>query len=188
MRSKVEIDRLQHLVVNLLSVETVSNSRDVHCEWVLLEPRARFAFETLNKVATDKAISVGIQIEDDFKVYANPPQLDQVLLNLLENAIKFTPTNGRVTIKSGDKISSFSVSDTGIGMSETEIPKIFQRFYRIDRAQSRGSTGLGLSIVKHIAELHGAKIHVSSKEGAGSSFLLEFPEPRNQAGGNKRSR
>ena len=143
MRSKVEIDRLQHLVVNLLSVETVSNSRDVHCEWVLLEPRARFAFETLNKVATDKAISVGIQIDDDFKVYANPPQLDQVLLNLLENAIKFTPVNGMVTIKSADKISSFSVSDTGIGMSETEIPKIFQRFSELIALNPVAAQGLG---------------------------------------------
>lgn len=177
-RTKVEIDRLQSLVVNLLSVETVSQSREVYCELVSLESRARSAIDTVSKLANEKSIHVELKVTDGFQIYANPAQLDQVLLNLLENAIKFTPNGGTVFISSGEEPGTFEVRDTGIGMPEAEIPKIFQRFYRIDRAQSRGSTGLGLSIVKHIIDLHGAKIKVASKEGVGSSFSLTFPGPR----------
>jgi two-component system phosphate regulon sensor histidine kinase PhoR len=177
-RAQTEVERLQSLVVNLLSIEQVSARRDIQCEWVLLEPRVVYAVETTNKMATEKGVKIVLEIDRQSSVYANSPQLDQVILNLVENAIKFTPPGGSVTVKSGAKPGSFTVSDTGIGMPQHEIPKIFQRFYRIDRAQSRGSTGLGLSIVKHIATLHGAKISVISKEGVGSSFSLEFPGPR----------
>jgi len=178
-RAMTEVDRLQNLVVNLLSIEQVSAARrDVRCEWVLLLPRAKYAVESTSKLAAEKSVKVQISIGPKFTIYASPQQLDQVLLNLLENAIKFTPPGGRVVIRTGQEPGSFTVEDTGIGMAAHEIPKIFQRFYRIDRAQSRGSTGLGLSIVKHIADLHGAKISVTSKEGAGSSFSLEFPGPR----------
>lgn len=129
-----------------------------------------------------KKIRVDMQIEPGFYIFANPEQLDQVLLNLVENAVKFTPQGGKITIRSGAETGTFSVEDTGIGMAAQEIPKIFQRFYRIDRAKTRGSTGLGLSIVKHIADLHGAKLSVTSEEGRGSCFTLEFPKPR---GGSK---
>jgi two-component system phosphate regulon sensor histidine kinase PhoR len=77
------------------------------------------------------------------------------------------------------------VEDTGIGMAASEIPKIFQRFYRIDRTKSRGSTGLGLSIVKNICDLHGAKLNVTSQEGKGSTFQLEFPPPKSGPSGEK---
>lgn len=183
-RAKKEIDRLQSLVVNLLSVEQTASRREVTKLWVSLEARANYALETTKKHAAEKNIRVDVCIEDGFYIYANPEQLDQVLLNLVENAIKFTPEGGVVTIKSGSTAGAFSVEDTGIGMAGAEIPKIFQRFYRIDRAASRGSTGLGLSIVKHIADLHGAKISVISEEGRGSVFQLEFPSPRS-AGANR---
>ncbi len=176
-RAKTEIDRLQSLVVNLLSVEQSASRRDVSKQWVLLEARANYAIETTKKQAAEKNIRVDMHVGGDSYIYANPEQLDQVILNLVENAIKFTPEGGTVTIKSGAQGGMFSVEDTGIGMPAQEIPKIFQRFYRIDRAASRGSTGLGLSIVKHIADLHGAKISVISEEGRGSVFQLEFPSP-----------
>jgi two-component system phosphate regulon sensor histidine kinase PhoR len=178
MRTKEEVDRLQHLVVNLLSAEQVVSRREVQAQWVPLYSAARYAVDTTQRLASDKRITVEMEIEPEFRVYANPEQLDQVVLNLVENAIKFTPKNGRVKIKSGSSIGSFLVEDSGIGMAASEIPKIFQRFYRIDRAKSKGSTGLGLSIVKHIADLHGAKISVTSQEGEGSTFFLEFPSPR----------
>ncbi len=177
-RAKTEIDRLQSLVVNLLSVEQTASRREVVKVWVPLEARATYAIDSTKKQAAEKNIRVGTQIEGGFYIYANPEQLDQVILNLVENAIKFTPEGGLVTIRSGSAPGMFSVEDTGIGMAILEIPKIFQRFYRIDRAASRGSTGLGLSIVKHIADLHGAKINVISEEGRGSVFQLEFPAPR----------
>jgi len=182
-RAKQECDRLQSLVNDLLSVEKLSETREqIPREWVDLPMRARYAVESTEKLAKAGSVKVIVEVQPGFRVYANASQIDQILLNLLENAIKFTPEGGVVTIKSGAP-GCFSVSDTGIGMPETEIPKIFARFYRIDRSRSKGSTGLGLSIVKHILDLHDAKINVQSKEGAGSTFSLEFPSPRLGGGG-----
>ena len=182
-RAKQECDRLQSLVNDLLSVEQLSETRDeVQREWVDLQNRADYAMDSTAKLAKLGAVKVKIIVEPGFRVFANKEQIDQVLLNLLENAIKFTPEGGMVTIRSNGT-GSFSVSDTGIGMAEAEIPKIFARFYRIDRSKSKGSTGLGLSIVKHIVDLHDAKINVQSKEGEGSTFTLEFPGPRLGGGG-----
>lgn len=174
-RANEEVERLQHLVVNLLSFEQVSNAKH---EWqrrsVPLDERAAYCLEVLKDKAHAKSVELKLEIAPHFLVFANPQQLDQVLLNLVENAIKFTPPGGRVTVKSGNAPGLFSVADTGIGMPAGEIPRIFERFYRIDRAYSRGSTGLGLSIVKHIVDLHGAKITVRSEPGRGSEFFLEF--------------
>lgn len=182
-RAKQECDRLQSLVNDLLSVEKLSETREqIPREWVDLENRAQYALESTQKLAKAGSVQVKVSVEPGFRVYANAPQIDQILLNLLENAVKFTPEGGIVTIKSGAP-GCFSVSDTGIGMPESEIPKIFARFYRIDRSRSKGSTGLGLSIVKHILDLHDAKINVQSKEGEGSTFTLEFPGPRLGSGG-----
>jgi two-component system phosphate regulon sensor histidine kinase PhoR len=179
VRALGEIERLQSLVSDLLSVEQLSATRiEVQAEWVLLEEKAKYAIEATSKLAKERGVSVNLKLTPGFRVYANLEQLDQVLLNLLENAIKFTSRGGSVTIAAHDRDGLFSVEDTGIGMPASEIPKIFQRFYRIDRAKTRGSTGLGLSIVKHILDLHGAKINVTSQEGKGSVFLLEFPLPK----------
>lgn len=177
-RAQQEVERLNKLVTNLLSIEKVAASRhEVACQWNLLAERAAYAVASVKAEAAAKNVALKLEVASGWQVYANQQQLDQVLLNLLENAVKFTPAGGAVCVKSGPAPGSFSVSDTGIGIPEHEIPKIFQRFYRIDRAQSRGSTGLGLSIVKHIADLHGAKINVTSAEGRGSVFSLEFPGP-----------
>ena len=178
-RAHQEVERLQKLVEDLLSVGEVSSPRqELRCQWVQLEERARYSCESVKSLAKAQGVKVVLDIKPDWQVYANPDQLDQVLLNLVENAVKFTPADGSVTIRSGSQPGSFLVIDSGIGMAASEIPKIFQRFYRIDRARSRGSTGLGLSIVKHIADLHGAKISVLSEEGRGSTFQLHFPDPR----------
>jgi signal transduction histidine kinase len=150
----------------------------VHCQFVSLQERSAYAIETTAKMAAEKKIDIVTNIDSGYQIYVNPEMLNQVLLNLLENAIKFTSSGGSVTVASGPGAGSLHISDTGLGMPTAEIPKIFERFYRIDRAQSRGSTGLGLSIVKHIADLHGAKINVTSQEGVGSTFTLEFPGPK----------
>jgi len=178
-RAHSEVKRLQTLTTDLLAVEKLSTSRYelLSKEWLSLEARAKYAIESTAVLAKESGINVHLAIEPSFRVFANSAQFDQVLLNLLENALKFTPAKGTVTITSKGKSGCFSVDDTGIGMPESEIPKIFQRFYRIDRNRSKGSTGLGLSIVKHILDSHDAKIIVTSKEGKGSSFMLEFPDP-----------
>jgi two-component system phosphate regulon sensor histidine kinase PhoR len=178
-RAYSEVKRLQALVSDLLSVEKLSKSRYelLSKEWLPLEAAAKYAIESTLAMASESGVNVRLDIQSNFLVYANPAQLDQVLLNLVENALKFTQSGGTVTIASKEKPGCFSVDDTGIGMAESEIPRIFQRFYRIDRSKSKGSTGLGLSIVKHILDSHGAKITVTSKEGQGSKFLVEFPSP-----------
>jgi two-component system phosphate regulon sensor histidine kinase PhoR len=178
-RAYQEVERLQALVSDLLAMEQLSQSarRQLQCQFVDLVARAKYASESVATMALSKGVRIELKIEPGFQIYANQEQLDQVLLNLVENAVKFTPEGGCVTVRSGAP-GIFSVEDTGIGIAPTEIPKIFQRFYRVDRHQSKGSSGLGLSIVKNIAELHGARIVVESYEGKGSSFKLEFPDPR----------
>ncbi len=173
---QTEIIRLQGLLSDLLSVEQLSKARyEQSRQWLLLESKVKYALASTAAMAASAGVNVILDIVPGFRVFANSDQLDQVLLNLLENAIKFTPTGGTVIIASGQKEGCFSVSDTGIGISACEIPKIFQRFYRIDRSRDKNSSGLGLSIVKQILDSHAAKITVTSKEGKGSTFLLEFP-------------
>jgi two-component system phosphate regulon sensor histidine kinase PhoR len=175
-RAYSEVERLQKLAGDLLSVEHVSQSRqEIRQDWVDLNARARYAAESVATLALSKGVEVRLEIAPNFRVFANQEQLDQVLLNLVENAVKFTPGGGLVTIAAGDKSGVFEVRDTGIGIPQQEIPKIFQRFYRVDRVQSKGSTGLGLSIVKNIADLHGGRIVVESEEGKGSTFRVELP-------------
>jgi two-component system phosphate regulon sensor histidine kinase PhoR len=185
-RAYQEVERLQALVNDLLALEQVAEKRhELQCEWLSLRERALYAIETVAKQAFEKGIKISVEAKHE-QIYANRGQLDQVLLNLLENAVKFTPQNGKIFIRPGASEGCFSIEDTGIGMPAAEIPKIFSRFYRI--SHTKGGTGLGLSIVKQVLDLHGAKISVKSTEGVGSCFELEFPSPnaittRSQAGG-----
>ena len=95
---------------------------------------------------------------------------------MIENAVKYSPENSKINIKTGPVSGSFQIDDTGIGIPETEIVKIFERFYRVDRTRAKGSSGLGLSIVKSVIDLHGGKIEVKSKVGSGSSFIVYLPD------------
>ena len=106
--------------------------------------------------------------------------LRQLLTNLLDNAIKYTPKGGRIGLKVNPINGSvqFEISDTGIGIPQEHIPRIFERFYRVDPARSRemGGTGLGLSIVKHIVSLHHGFIKVESAVDVGSKFIITLPQ------------
>lgn len=110
---------------------------------------------------------------------ADPELLDRALGNLVDNAIKYTPEGGRVTVRAAaeGEEAVFSVEDTGIGIAEEHLPRVFERFYRVDKSRSRelGGTGLGLSIVKHVAQLHGGKVEARSRPGQGSTFTLRLP-------------
>lgn len=175
-RTREEVTRLQNLVADLLSHEKLQGRRDeVRMEQVDVVERIHCVIDTTAPLAEAKAIKMVQEVESGCRLAANADQLDQVLINLVENAIKFTPEGGTITIRASHKPAVLEVEDSGIGIAEAEIPKIFQRFYRVDRGRTRGSTGLGLSIVKHIVDLHGAKISVKSVEGQGSKFTIEFP-------------
>ncbi len=130
--------------------------------------------------ARAKGISLSAHCpEATAKVLADQGQLEQVLLNLLDNAIKYTPDGGEVAIRvtQADTGIRISVSDSGIGIPAKDLPRIFERFYRVDEGRSReqGGTGLGLAIVKHIVQLHGGEISVSSEAGKGSTFTVQLP-------------
>ena len=125
--------------------------------------------------ASQKQITIRNEVVDGLpRVIADQGQLEQVLINLLENAIKYTPEGGTVSIytEADDSFVKVSVADTGIGIPSKDLARIFERFYRVDEARSReqGGTGLGLSIVKHIVHLHGGEVSVSSEQGKGSVF------------------
>jgi two-component system phosphate regulon sensor histidine kinase PhoR len=99
------------------------------------------------------------------------------MMNLLHNAVKFTPAGGSITVSAQalEKEVQFCISDTGVGISAEDLPRIFERFYKADRSRSGGGTGLGLSIARHIIEAHGGRIWAESKEGQGSIFFFTLP-------------
>ncbi|MCK5083158.1 MAG: ATP-binding protein, partial [Candidatus Omnitrophica bacterium] len=118
--------------------------------------------------------------KDLSKVKIDEASIAQVLLNLIDNGIKYSQEKGSVTISSQEKDSfiCINISDTGIGIPEEDIERIFERFYRVDKARSRqlGSTGLGLAIVKHIIQAHGGEVSVQSQLGKGSTFSFTLPK------------
>ena len=117
-------------------------------------------------------------------VIGDRDQLIAAVHNLIENAINYSPENTKVSITSSikDGLVEISVTDQGIGIAESELGRIFERFYRVDPARSRqtGGTGLGLSIVKHVALNHGGDVKVWSKEGVGSTFSIILPIGKNE--------
>ena len=134
----------------------------------------------------EKALSKNISIiqpgsGETGEVLADRAKLEQVLVNLLDNAIKYTQDNGTITISSAETegMLTIAVSDTGIGIPDNDLPRIFERFYRVDAARSReqGGTGLGLAIVKHILQLYGGSISVESRPGKGSTFSITLKKP-----------
>ena len=112
-------------------------------------------------------------------------RLRGMLENLVENALKYTPTEGRVSVtaRADDGVAVFEVADDGPGIAAEHLPRIFERFYRVDKARSRelGGTGLGLSIVKHLAESLGGTVEVTSEPGRGSRFTVRLPLERREA-------
>jgi two-component system phosphate regulon sensor histidine kinase PhoR len=117
---------------------------------------------------------------EDFEVMGQRIRLEQALVNLIDNAVKFNRPGGEVRIESwrtGDGTGNITVSDTGIGIPAEDLSRIFERFYRVDKARSRevGGTGLGLSIVKHVVERMNGAISVTSEVGAGAKFTISLP-------------
>lgn len=174
--------RLTQLVEDLLDLSKLE-SPDYKPDLVptSLENLIQQAWVLVQDKATEKNIHISIDIQHPLSlVLAEPSSLQQVLTNLLDNAIKYTPTEGQVVIcafDNGKGKIQVDVKDNGIGIEGKYLPRIFERFYRVDKARSRdmGGTGLGLSIVKHIVQLHGGEIWVDSKvnEGTVFSFTLD---------------
>jgi two-component system, OmpR family, phosphate regulon sensor histidine kinase PhoR len=138
------------------------------------------AREICEPKARQKNIRFTVDCDEELTAFINEPLLEQALVNLLDNAVKYSDEGDAVQIEAEDQDASvvIHVHDHGSGIEEEHFPRIFERFYRIDKARSRklGGTGLGLAIVKHIAQAHGGQITVNSIVNVGSSFSIHLPK------------
>jgi len=172
-----ESDRMQTLIQDLLDLSKIEQQ---NFKLDLSEVSAKQVIEDvqqmLNQKAEEKNIDFKLYLNSPLVVYADALRLKQVIINLVDNAIHYTPAGGKVFITSSETNDHIvlRVNDTGVGIGKEEISRIFERFYRVDKARSRnsGGTGLGLAIVKHLVEAHKGKIEVESKLGHGTSFIV----------------
>ncbi len=184
---KRHADRLINIVSDLLVLSEVE-SRDAlskanenrDFEEVNIDEIIKSSLEALKTKASEKGLKVSFETtESGHIITANRFLLEQMFINLIDNAVKYTPEHGKIGIEisSRDKETIIEIYDTGIGIPKESLPRIFERFYRVDKTRSRkmGGTGLGLSIVKHIVIIHGGKIEVQSEEEKGSRFIITLP-------------
>jgi two-component system, OmpR family, phosphate regulon sensor histidine kinase PhoR len=174
-----ESERLQSLIQDLLDLSKIEHS-EFRLNWqqVDLNMLADDVIMMLSNKAEQKGIFITKKDCSSDVIEGDPLRIKQIMINLINNAIMYTPTDGKITItilNSKDKVL-FTVEDTGIGIKKEEISRVFERFYRVDRARSRnsGGTGLGLAIVKHLVEAHHGEIAVESKVGKGTKFTINF--------------
>ncbi len=172
--------RMHYLINDILELSSIESGK------TSIEPNnARLAaavdeiFTNLSSKAKRREIKLVNRVPKDAVVYADAVRLEQMLTNLIDNAVKFNRPSGKVIVSHSRRQNSdlIAVSDMGEGISAEHLQRIFERFYRTDRARSReiGGTGLGLAIVKHLARLHGGEVAVSSNLGEGSTFMIELP-------------
>ncbi len=171
--------RMHRLIDDILELSAIeAGNVKVKPELVGLYPLVEDVFGSLNTAAAGRAITLQNLVLPEAKVVADPHRLVQMLTNLIENAIKFNREGGVVAIRceSGAR-DQISVEDTGEGIPAHHLDRLFERFYRVDRARSRelGGTGLGLAIVKHLARAHGGEVTVESRFREGTRFTIELP-------------
>jgi two-component system, OmpR family, phosphate regulon sensor histidine kinase PhoR len=184
---KRHTDRLINIVSDLLVLSEIESKESLSLEMsksdfedVDLNEVVKSSYESLRRKVSEKNLQIEINVKEGIPgIKGNRFLLEQMLINLIDNAVKYTPERGRVTISaySEDSNINLEISDTGIGIPKENLNRIFERFYRVDNTRSRklGGTGLGLSIVKHIAIIHNGKIDVESEVGKGSRFLITLP-------------
>ena len=178
-RIETEVDALTQMTAELLELTRIESGqvplvfKSVPAAGLLLS-----AADRMRAQADRAGLILRLESQQDMtEVRADPSRLEQVLVNLIHNAIKFTHPGGEIvlSVKSEGNFVRFAVQDTGVGIPEDDIERIFERFYKADRARSGGGTGLGLSIARHIVEAHGGKIWAESLEGRGSTFYFLIP-------------
>ncbi|WP_426452077.1 two-component system histidine kinase PnpS [Paenibacillus sp. S-38] len=183
-----ESERLNRLIGDILELSKIESKRiPLQFSPVHLDTFVGNCVHVMNAEAKKKGIELELNVDGDFYMEADEDRLRQILINLLSNGISYTPEGGKVRLKveqlvSGREVTEldrvrFTIADTGIGIPKKDLPRIFERFYRVDKARSRssGGTGLGLSIVKHLVELHKGTIRVESEVGVGTKFIIEMP-------------
>ncbi|KMK74562.1 two-component system histidine kinase PnpS [Alkalihalobacillus pseudalcaliphilus] len=180
-----ESERLQGLIHDLLELSKIEQQFfRLNLSRIKLAEAVEEAMTLLKDKSEEKSIELHLRVTGDTVVDGDFQRIKQIAINLINNAITYTPEHGRIDVlvkEERDQVV-WSVSDTGIGITEQELHRIFERFYRVDRARSRnsGGTGLGLAIVKHLVEAHHAKIDVKSKVGEGTTFTLIFAKKQKE--------
>jgi signal transduction histidine kinase len=175
-------DELTHLVNDLLDIARIESGRMIMKKESLdLKSAVEKVSDLLSEQLKQKHIAYSFEIAGDADtVFADRNQIERVLINLIGNAIKFTPEKGKIAISTqkADNMVQVSVADTGYGIPEEAQEEIFEEFYRVDNPinEEVKGTGLGLSLVKHIVEAHNGKIWVKSRLGAGSTFSFTIPK------------
>ncbi|NMB88182.1 MAG: cell wall metabolism sensor histidine kinase WalK, partial [Chloroflexi bacterium] len=185
VRMENEIDNLTQMVQELLELSRIE-SRQAPLQKQLLSPceLVKTACERMELQASRAGLKLTWDCSPDTQmVNVDKERLGQVFINLLHNAIKFTPPGGQIHVSaiSDQGRVTFAVQDSGVGISSEALPRIFERFYKADRARSGGGTGLGLSISRHLVEAHGGRIWADSTPGEGSTFYFSIPEFAEQA-------
>jgi two-component system phosphate regulon sensor histidine kinase PhoR len=176
-----EIDRMHDLVNDLLDVAALEAGRDkLQLVDVEVSKVLQDAVNTVAPQAKQREVTVSSEIPGgEVTLEADRSRLRQVLVNLVANAVKFTPAGGEVKVKAWreDGHVRFAISDTGIGIPAKDLPHIFDRFFRVTRGRSRlqGGSGLGLTIVKTAIDAHRGEINVESTEGQGTTFYITLP-------------
>lgn len=182
-----EIDRMSYIVRNLLDLAKMDMEKGVMArETVSLDKILKERYDQLRKLALDRGIQLDILKNRPSLVNGDAVRISQLIFNLIDNALKYTPKGGKVEVSLNQEsgFAVFRVKDTGIGISKDDILYIFDRFYRVDKARTAkdaGGAGLGLSICKEIAEAHGGTIEVLSEPGSGSTFIAKLPALEEQA-------
>lgn len=175
-------ERMENIVSDLLQLAKIESGKEkLQLSAIPVHPFLEKIVSSLSSLAQKKGQSVEIHASEDLCLQADPDKLSRILINLLENAIKYTPEKGKIIVggHKRDHWIDLYVKDNGIGIPPTDQTRIFERFFRVDRARSRelGGTGLGLSIVKHLMEAHGGTIAIESYPNEGSTFTARFPAP-----------
>lgn len=185
-------ERLGRLVTDLLALSDLELGRtELRRATVDVDVVTEATFDVLRQKAAQRGITLEQRIGPDTRVYADADRLEQALLNLVDNGIKYTPRGGRVAVTARaleavevtgheGEFVEIVVADTGIGVPEQDLPRLTERFYCVDKARSRdlGGTGLGLAIVKHIVQAHGGWMRIESKLNQGTTVKLCLPAPR----------
>jgi two-component system phosphate regulon sensor histidine kinase PhoR len=175
-----QADRMSHLIADLTDLSRIETGAiALECRHLDLAHLAADAAEAVLSRHKSRNVEIIRDIPEGLRVLADPRRLEQILINLVDNGVKYTPDGGRVTISARrqDGYDQIAVEDTGPGIPRESVDKVFNRFYRVDKARSRdlGGTGLGLAIVKHLVKLHHGTIRVESPEGGGARFVFDLP-------------
>ena len=175
-----ETDRMTRLVKDLLVLSSLENSASLNKTVFSLKAMIHDVVSTMTLVASEKGHRLQFKQSSELpEFYGDSDKLEQVLYNIISNSIKYTPNGGKIIVRAGKVYHEIQieVQDTGIGIPEKDLSRIFERFYRVDKARSRelGGTGLGLAISKSIIDSHGGQIHIDSKPGQGTLVLITLP-------------